>query len=32
MGIMGLNEIILGFCVSGSTAAIHTGNVGSNPT
>jgi len=28
----GLNVIILGFCESGSTVAIHSGDMGSNPT
>ena len=33
MSSYGLNvAMILGFCVSGSTAAVHTGDVGLNPT
>jgi len=32
MSSYGLDEMILGFCVSGSTAAIHTGDACSNPT
>jgi len=28
----GLIVMILGFCVSGSTAAVHTGDAGSSPT
>jgi len=28
----GLNVTILGFCVSGSTVAVHFGDAGLNPT
>jgi len=28
----GLNVMILEFCIGGSKAAVHTGDVGSNPT
>jgi len=32
MSSYGLNVMILGFCVSGSTAVVHAGEVGSNLT
>jgi len=32
MSSYGLIVMILGFCISGSTAAVHTGDVGSSPT
>jgi len=31
MSSYGLDVMILGFCVSGSTAAVHSGDMGSNP-
>jgi len=32
MSLYGLNVMVLGFCASGSTAAVHTKDVGLKPT